>query len=440
MLPNKNDLITNTDTMSSTSEPRILSSASSSASGSGTSNSSSTSSPPEYKVVPHDSFDTMDLDDDVLRGLYGYGFTKPSKPQRTGIVPLTKRKDVVFSCESGTGKTGTFVVGTLNCIDPTVQAPQVVIINPIRELAHQTADVFRAIGKYLKVSESVTGVKVMTATGGTPVSEDLKALRNGAQVIVGTPGRIFDLLGRGLNLKHLKYLILDEADKLFESGFAEQISEILGTGKFPDTTSLALFSATLPEIVQEMAEKYLKKDRIKILIPKEEVKLEGIKQFYIDCEKPEWKNDVLADLYKYLSFGQGIIFASTKFTVEKLAKWMVDQNFTVEYIHGDMLAPERAKRMQDFRTGAVRILISTDVLARGIDVQAVSTVINYEMPSERDDYWHRIGRTGRYGKKGVSINLIAGADEMSKMKEIESHYSMVIPMLPEDLSVLTSSK
>jgi len=382
----------------------------------------------------------MDLDDDVLRGVYTNGFTNPSKPQRTGIVPITKRKDLVFSCESGTGKTGTFVIGTLNCIDPTIQAPQVLVINPIRELANQTADVYRAIGQYMKVSESVRGVKVMTATGGTPVPEDLRSLRNGAQVIVGTPGRIFDLLGRGMNLKHLKYLILDEADKLFESGFAEQIREILDTGKFPDSTSLALFSATLPEIVQDMAERYLKKDRIKILIPKEEVKLEGIKQFYIDCEKPEWKIDVLADLYKYMSVGQSIVFANTKPGVEKVAKWMVDQGFTVEYIHGDMLAPERAKRMQDFRTGAVRILISTDVLARGIDVQAVSTVINYEMPVERDDYWHRIGRTGRYGKKGVSINLIAGADEISKMKDIESHYSMVIPMLPEDLSVLTSTK
>lgn len=382
----------------------------------------------------------MDLDDDVLRGVYTYGYTKPSKPQRTGIVPMTLRKDLVFSCESGTGKTGTFAIGALHCVDPTIQAPQVLIINPIRELADQTAKVFRSIGQYLKVSESVTGVKVMTATGGTPVSEDLKALRNGAQVIVGTPGRIFDLLGRGMNLKHLKYLILDEADKLFESGFAEQIREILGTGKFPDSTSLALFSATIPEIVLEIAATYLKKDRIKILIPKEEVKLEGIKQYYIDCEKPEWKKDVLADLYNHMSVGQGIIFANKRSTVESLAASMTKDGFTLEYIHADMEAAERRTRMNDFRSGAVRILISTDVLARGIDVQAVSIVINYEMPVERDDYWHRIGRTGRYGKKGVSVNLIAGEDEITKMRDIETHYSMVIPVLPEDLKVLTSDK
>jgi len=389
----------------------------------------------------------MDLDDDVLRGIYSYGFTTPSKPQRLGIKPMMDRRDIICQSQSGTGKTGTFVIGALNGIDPTIQAPQILVINPVRELANQTADVARGISQYLKVSEHVTGIKVMTATGGTPVAEDHKALRNGAQVVVGTPGRIYDLLcgdkRRGqqqrMNLKHLKWLILDEADKLLEDLFAEQIREILATGAFPDSASLAMFSATMPAEVLDVADRYLK-DPVRILIPTEEVKLEGIKQYYIDCEKPDWKKDVLGDLYNNMSVGQGIIFANKKATVEILATAMTKDGFTLEYIHGEMEPAERKKRMNDFRTGKVRILISTDVLARGIDVQAVSVVINYEMPMDREDYFHRIGRCGRYGRKGVSINLIAGEDEMAKMKDIETHYSLVIPVLPENLSVLSSDK
>ena len=460
MIATQINLITLSDnTMSSKSEPRILSvsaassasssatsSDSSSASTSSTSNSSSSSSS-KYEVVPHDSFDTMDLDDDILRGIYSYGFTTPSKPQRLAIKPMMARKDIMCQSQSGTGKTGTFVIGALNCIDPTIQAPQVLIINPVRELANQTADVIRGIGQYLKVSEHVTGIKVMTATGGTPVAEDYKALRNGAQVVVGTPGRIYELLcgdkRRGqqhrMNLKHLQWLILDEADKMLEDLFAEQIREILATGAFPDSASLGMFSATMPAEVLDVADRYLK-DPVRILIPTEEVKLEGIKQYHIDCEQAEWKKDVLADLYTHMSVGQGIIFANKKTTVEILATAMTKDGFTLEYIHGEMEPAERKKRMNDFRTGKVRILISTDVLARGIDVQAVSVVINYEMPMDREDYFHRIGRCGRYGRKGISINLIAGADEMTKMKDIESHYSLVIPVLPDNLSVLTVDK
>ena len=459
MIATKSNLIPISDnTMSSKSEPRILSvsaassasssatsSDGSSASASSTSNSSSSASSKHYEIVPHDSFDTMDLDEDVLRGIYSYGFTTPSKPQRIAIKPMMEGYDIKCQSQSGTGKTGTFGIAVINALDPTIQAPQVLIINPVRELANQTADVLRGIGQYLKVSEHVTGVKVMTATGGTPVAEDYKALRNGAQVIVGTPGRIYDLLcgdkRRGqqqrMNLKHLKWLILDEADKLLEDLFAEQIREILATGAFPESTNLGMFSATLPEVVQDLADRYLRKNHVKILLPTEEVKLEGIKQYYIDCENPDWKKDVLADLYTHMSVGQGIIFANKKSTVEILATAMTKDGFTLEFIHGEMEPAERKKRMSDFRTGKVRILISTDVLARGIDVQAVSVVINYEMPMDREDYFHRIGRCGRYGRKGVSINLIAGADEMAKMKDIESHYSLVIPILPENLSILS---
>ena len=436
MIPNQINLIPKTDnTMSSNSEPRILSATSNSAS-------SSSSSSKKYTVVPQATFDAiLGLNEDLLRGIYSYGFTTPSKPQTLGIKPMIDGEDLILQSQSGTGKTPAFVIGGLNHLDEETPHPQVLVISHTRELTNQTATVAKGLGQYL----GKTGVKVMTATGGTPVSEDLKALRNGAQFIVGTPGRIYDLIKRGMNLKHLKYLILDEADKLLEKdddgspGFGDQICEILATGAFPETTHLAMFSATMPAAVLTIADRFLK-DAVHILIPTEEVKLEGIKQFYIDCEKSEWKKDVLADLYTHMSVSQGIIFANKKTTVEILANSMTKDGFTLEYIHGDMETAERKKRMDDFRTGKVRILVSTDVLARGIDVQSVDIVINYEMPMDREDYFHRIGRCGRFGKKGVSINLIAGADELSKMKDIETYYSLVIPVLPEDLSVLSASK
>jgi superfamily II DNA/RNA helicase len=166
------------------------------------------------------------------------------------------------------------------------------------------------------------------------------------------------------------------------------------------------------------------------------VRLEGIQQYYINLEKDEWKYEALCDLYKHMTINQAIIFVNKKATAEKLTKRMADDGYTLEYIHGEMEPAERKKRMEDFRAGNVRILIATDVLARGIDVQTVSVVINYEMPMSRENYWHRIGRTGRYGRKGLSINLIGGADEMTMMRDIEKHYSVTIPELPEDLSML----
>jgi len=388
-------------------------------------------------VKTYDLFEHMTLPEDLERGIYAYGFEKPSKPQRLAIMPMKERHDILCQSQSGTGKTGTFTIGCASTIDPMLQAPQVLIICPVRELSQQTEKVMRGIGQFMKVSEHQTGLKVLSATGGTPVSQDLKALRAGAQVIVGTPGRIFDLLRRegGLKTDHLKWLILDEADQLLEDLFAEQIQAILSMGAFPPDCHLGMFSATMSGEVLDIAERYLK-DPVRILLPAEEVRLEGISQFHINLEKEEWKYESLCDLYKHMTINQALIFVNKKQTAEKLTKAMIDDGYTLEYIHGDMDVSERKKRMEDFRAGNVRILIATDVLARGIDVQSVSLVINYEMPMSRENYWHRIGRTGRYGRKGLSINLIGSPDELEMMKDIEKHYSVIIPPLPDDLSSL----
>lgn len=379
-------------------------------------------------VKVYDTFDEMGLSDTLIRGIYNYGFELPSKIQQLAIVPMSQQNDILAQSQSGTGKTGAFTIGALSTVDSTLKAPQVLVMCPTRELSQQTERVAQAIGSYMNL-------KVLSATGGNQIRADVTALKNGAQFIVGTPGRIFDLICRGeLSVEHIRYVILDEADQMLEDLFADQIRSILNS-KFPSTTRLALFSATMPKNVLEIAENYLS-NPVRILLPPDEVTLEGIKQYYVQLEREDWKLPVLLDLYQQITVNQALIYVNKRQKAEWLAKQLSSHGFTLEFIHGEMEVAERKKRMEDFRSGMTRVLISTDLLARGIDVQQVSLVINYEMPIQRENYIHRIGRSGRYGKKGSAINIICG-DEINAVKEIESHYSTTIQELPEDLSSLS---
>jgi translation initiation factor 4A len=379
-------------------------------------------------VKVYETFDEMGLSDTLTRGIYNYGFELPSKIQQLAIVPMSQQNDILAQSQSGTGKTGAFTIGALSTVDPALKSPQVLVMCPTRELSQQTERVAQAIGSYMNL-------KVLSATGGNQIRADVTALKNGAQFIVGTPGRIFDLICRGeLSVEHIRYVILDEADQMLEDLFADQIRSILNS-KFPSTTRLALFSATMPKNVLEIAENYLS-NPVRILLPPDEVTLEGIKQYYVQLEREDWKLPVLLDLYQQITVNQALIYVNKRQKAEWLAKQLSSHGFTLEFIHGEMEVAERKKRMEDFRSGMTRVLISTDLLARGIDVQQVSLVINYEMPIQRENYIHRIGRSGRYGKKGSAINIICG-DEINAVKEIESHYSTTIQELPEDLSSLS---
>ena len=224
---------------------------------------------------------------------------------------------------------------------------------------------------------------------------------------------------------------MDEADQMLENKFREQVMCILELG-FPKETQVALFSATMPPEVIEVANKLLS-NPVRILVPPEEVTLVGIQQYSVPLQKDEWKFDALCDIYSQLNINQAIIYCNKRQRVEWLADKMGSQQFPVSYIHGEMEVGERKRRMAEFRNGSCRVLISTDLLARGIDVQQVSLVINFELPSQKENYIHRIGRSGRFGRKGVAINLI-GPDELTMIKEIESHYATKIIDLPEDLS------
>jgi translation initiation factor 4A len=382
-------------------------------------------------IKVYSNFDDMPIPADLLRGIYAYGFEKPSKIQEKAIVPIVEGHDVLAQAQSGTGKTGTFVIGTIPKIDVNLMKPQILVMVPTRELAQQIAKVVTGIGHYMGDGK---GIRVHTATGGPPVHEDIRALDRGVHFIVGTPGRIYDLLNRkAFATNTIRALILDEADQMLEDRFREQVHCILSMG-FPQTTQVALLSATMiPEVV-EVARSLLR-NPVQILLPADEVTLEGIKQYYVYIPREEMKLDTLCDLYEHLNISQALIYCSTRQKVEWLSDQMVKRGFDLKYIHGDMDLHERKAQMDAFRSGQCRVLISTDLLARGIDVQQVSLVINYELPVQRENYIHRIGRSGRFGRKGASINLISDR-ERRVQADIESFYKTTVVELPDTLDAI----
>jgi len=381
------------------------------------------------EVKVYETFDSMNLSEEILRGVYGIGFEKPSAIQQRGIVPIMEKRDILAQAQSGTGKTGTFVTGSLTRIDPTLKQVQVLILAPVRELAQQIHSVADQLGKYMN---NKAGISVYCATGGTPLRDDIRAIEKGCQFLVGTPGRIYDLIHRNiLSRQHIRVLVMDEADQMLEDRFKEQVMCILEKG-FPATTQVALFSATMDKEVIEVANSMLR-NPVKILVDASEVPLHGIKQFYIELEKESWKFDTLCDLYSQLTISQALIYINERKKADTLAEKMAQQGFPLSVIHAEMDPNERKKRMAEFRAGEVRVMISTDMLARGIDVQQVSLVINYELPVQKENYIHRIGRAGRFGRKGVTINLIAPEDKRAK-DEIEQHWKIAMSPLPNDLA------
>lgn len=379
------------------------------------------------EVKVYDKFDSMGLKEELLRGIYAYGFENPSAIQARAIVPVLSGRDTIAQAQSGTGKTGTFAVSILQRIDVEVPECQALILAPTRELAQQIQKVTMAIGDYMKV-------KVHACVGGTAIREDIAALRDGVHIVVGTPGRVFDMIQRdALRLRKLKLFVLDEADQMLDRGFKEQIYEIFSCG-LPTDTQVALFSATMPSEAMELTKKFMR-DPITILVKKEELTLDAIKQFYIACEKEEFKLDTLCDLYETLTITQAIIYCNARRKVDWLTESMKTRDFTVSCTHGDMDMKEREMILKEFRAGATRVLITTDLLARGIDVQQVSLVINFDLPTNRENYIHRIGRSGRFGRKGVAINFVTAGD-VKYMKDIEQYYNTSIGEMPTNVADL----
>jgi len=373
-----------------------------------------------------DNFDNMGLKEDLLRGIYAYGFEKPSAIQQRAIVPLTKKLDIIAQAQSGTGKTATFTIGILQQLDLDVLECQALILAPTRELAQQIHKVVSALGEYLRV-------RCHSCIGGTRVRDDINELQKGVHIVVGTPGRVFDMLNRRhLRAQHIRIFILDEADEMLSRGFKDQIYDIFTV--LPTSTQVGLFSATMPPDALEITQKFMNKP-IRILVKREELTLEGIKQFYINVEREEWKLDTLCDLYDTLNITQAVIFCNTRRKVDELTDKMREREFTVSSTHGDVGQKERDIILTEFRTGSSRVLITTDLLARGIDVQQVSLVINFDLPKNPENYIHRIGRSGRFGRKGVAINFVTNEDVRS-LRELEQFYNTQIEEMPASVADL----
>eukprot|EP00657_Telonema_sp_P-1_P011357 TRINITY_DN640_c0_g1_i2.p1 TRINITY_DN640_c0_g1~~TRINITY_DN640_c0_g1_i2.p1 ORF type:complete len:370 (-),score=128.23 TRINITY_DN640_c0_g1_i2:350-1459(-) len=368
----------------------------------------------------------MPINQDILRGIYAYGFEKPSAIQARAIAPMTQGRDMIAQAQSGTGKTATFTIGLLQLLDLTRNSPQAVVLAPTKELARQHEKVIASIGDHLAVRTSLT-------IGGTRT--DFNELKQ-SHVLVGTPGRVLDLLSKTNIAAGIKLLVLDEADEMLSAGFEEQMYNIFQA--LPTDMQVCLFSATMPDEIVALSERFMKPDRLHILVKAEQVTLDGIKQFYVDCGRDEFKLDVLKDLYETLTVSQSVIFVNSR----RQCQWLYDQlemaDFTVSCIHGDMDDADRNAKMNEFRSGASRVLLATNVLARGIDVHQVSLVVNYDLPrgeEGRESYVHRIGRGGRFGRKGVAINFVT-QDDVATLLGIEKFWSCQIDEMPMNIADL----
>lgn len=369
------------------------------------------------------TFDELQLEKNLLRGIYGYGFEQPTQIQQSAILPIIKGKDVIAQAQSGFGKTGAFVIGSLQRIDPSINEVQVVVLSPTRDLAIQSYDVYRYISEFMKLN-------IALLIGGTRLRENIKTIESGAHIVIGTAGRVIDLLKKKvLKLTYLKNLILDEADKMLEADFLENMKETISC--IPEESKILLFSATMPKEILQLT-KFFMKDPARIILKNEEVTLKGIQQFYVTLKK-EWKVDTLIQLYKGLNINQAIIFCNSKRSAELVAEELNKKGHMISLIHGELPMPERNKVMKEFRLGASRVLVSTNLTARGIDVPSVNVVINYDIPNNKETYIHRIGRSGRLGKKGIAINFVT-PDEKDQLMDIIKFYESSIDQLPTDLS------
>jgi len=373
-----------------------------------------------------ENFDDMNLREELLRGVYAYGFEKPSAIQQRAIVPCVRGHDVIAQAQSGTGKTATFSISILQQIDTKKESCQALVLAPTRELAQQTRKVVIALGDYM-------GAQCHACIGGTSVKEDMRKLEAGQHIVVGTPGRVFDMISRKvLKTQDIKMFVLDEADEMLSRGFKDQIYDVFRL--LNSNIQVVLLSATMPAEVLDVTTKFMR-DPIRILVKKEELTLEGIRQFYISVEREDWKLDTLCDLYETLTITQAVIFCNTRRKVDWLTEKMHGRDFTVSAMHGDMDQKERDVIMCEFRSGSSRVLITTDLLARGIDVQQVSLVINYDLPTNRENYIHRIGRGGRFGRKGVAVNFVTDEDKRT-LHDIEKFYNTRVDEMPMNVADL----
>ncbi|KAK4769791.1 hypothetical protein SAY87_030323 [Trapa incisa] len=372
----------------------------------------------DVTLTKGNDFEDYFLKRELLMGIYEKGFERPSPIQEESIPIALTGSDVLARAKNGTGKTAAFCIPALEKIDQDNNVIQVVILVPTRELALQTSQVCKELGKHLKI-------QVMVTTGGTSLKDDIMRLYQPVHLLVGTPGRILDLTKKGICiLKDCSMLIMDEADKLLSPEFQPSVEQLIRF--MPASRQILLFSATFPVTVKDFKERYLHKPYIINLM--NELTLKGITQFYAFVEERQ-KVHCLNTLFSKLQINQSIIFCNSVNRVELLAKKITELGYSCFYIHAKMLQDHRNRVFHDFRNGACRNLVCTDLFTRGIDIQAVNVVINFDFPKNSETYLHRVGRSGRFGHLGLAVNLITYEDRFN-LYRIEQELGTEIKQIP----------
>jgi len=354
-------------------------------------------------------FNDLPLSKEVLKGIDRLGYSSPSPIQAQTITPLLEGRDVIGQAQTGTGKTAAFGIPMVERIDPEDRRVQGLVLAPTRELAVQTADHIRRISRYTKL-------RVLPIYGGESINKQINELKKGVHIVVGTPGRIIDhLQRRTLSLSGVTYVVLDEADRMLDMGFIKDIERILS--KVPKNKQTSLFSATIDQSVLNVCNKYMKNPE-RILVSKDEIALPQISQYYIVVD-PKKKFEALTDVLDEHGIERAILFCRTRRGTGKLARTLKAKGYDAKPLHGGLTQPQRDAVTESFRRGKLKILVATDVAARGLDIVGVTHIINYDIPNEASVYFHRIGRTARMEADGTAITLVS-MEEMADLRQIKA--------------------
>lgn len=368
-------------------------------------------------IISTNTWDCLNIKPDLLRGIYSYGFESPSEIQNSSIKPFIDGNDIIAQAQSGTGKTGAFTIGTLQMID-LKGGTQALILAPTHELVKQITDVVTSIGSRME------NLFVKTVVGGTSIGEDVSYFRySRPHIVVGSTGRVLDLIRRGsIDTHQIKVLVMDEADELLSDGFKNDVYNIFQC--LNEDIQIALFSATLPEDVLNLTEKFMR-NPTKIIVNADKLNVDGIEQFFIAVNDDNEKYNMVKKLFSSLVISQCIIYVNSVQRVIDLYNSLTVDGYTVSFIHGSMTKQERDKSFTEFKSGKSRLLISSNITARGIDIQQVGMVVNLDVSHDVNTYLHRIGRSGRHGRKGVAINFVTRYD-ITTLRRIEKHYDISI--------------
>ncbi|MFD0705473.1 DEAD/DEAH box helicase [Alloscardovia venturai] len=356
-------------------------------------------------------FDELGLSEPILRAINDMGFEEASPIQEAAIPVMMSGRDMIGQAQTGTGKTASFGIPVLEKVDSKNYATQVLILSPTRELAIQSAEELHRLAKYMH------GVKILPVYGGADMMRQIRGLKDGVQIIIGTPGRVMDHLRRKtIKTEDIHTIVLDEADEMLNMGFREDIETILD--QMPDERQVVLFSATMAKAIMDITTKY-QRDAQTVKIERTELTVPNIDQYYYDVRRKD-KTEVLSRLVDFYAPKLSVVFCNTKAMVDQLVENLQARGYAAEALHGDMKQAQRDRVMKKFRAGSVEILVATDVAARGIDVDDVEAVFNYDIPREVEYYVHRIGRTGRAGRAGRAFSFVRGK-EVYKIKDIQRY-------------------